>query len=76
MQKKEARLLADTGALRTPVVRRAEGGWSVELPGKHPLNPMLETTRGGPRVFKSLDAAAETLFEIGVVSFTVEHTSP
>lgn len=72
MQKKEARLLADTGALRTPVVRRSEGGWVAELPGKHRLNPVLETTRGGPRVFKSLDAVAETLFEIGLVVFTVE----
>lgn len=72
MQKKEARLLADAGALLTPIVRRIEGRWIVELPGRHPLNPVLESTRGGPRRFKSLDAAAETLFDIGFKTLTAD----
>jgi hypothetical protein len=43
----------------------------VELPGRHGLNPVLETSRGGPRVFKSLDAAAQVLFGIGFAHLTV-----
>lgn len=71
MQTQEARLLAAAGALKTPLIRRAEGGWLVELPGRHGLNPVLETSRGGPRVFKSLDAAAQALFGIGFAHLTV-----
>ena len=65
MNIKEARLLFQTGVLREPVIRKEEGGWSVTLTGRHPLTPQLETARGQVRIFKTLDAAAEVLFEIG-----------
>ncbi|MGY6217381.1 hypothetical protein ACW73L_19680 [Methylolobus aquaticus] len=71
MNLKEARLLFQAGALSEPVIRKAEGGWSVLLEGKHPLNPALETARGQVRVFKTLDAAAETVFEIGFAKATI-----
>jgi hypothetical protein len=76
MQTREAQLLCTTGALKTPLIRRAAGGWTVALPGKHGLDPMLERTRGGPRVFKTLDAAAERLFAIGFTAFRVERATP
>lgn len=72
MQTREARLLHTTGAIKCPVIRQAGAGWSIELPGKHGLNPILELARGGPRVFKSLDAAVEVLFEIGFTALKVE----
>lgn len=71
MNLKEARLLFQAGALDEPVVRREEGGWSVTLSGRHPLNPQLETARGQVRVFKTMDAAAETVFGIGFGRLTV-----
>ena len=72
MQTREARLLQSTGVIKTPVIRQALGRWVVELPGKHGLNPILELARGGPRVFRSLDAAVEVLFEIGFTAVRVE----
>jgi len=72
MQTREARLLHTTGAIKSPVIRQTEGGWAVELPGKHGLNPLLELARGGQRVFKTLDAAVEVLFEIGFTATKVE----
>lgn len=72
MQTREARLLYSSGVIKAAVLRQTVGGWQAELTGKHALNPVLELARGGPRVFKSLDAAAETLFEIGVMTFKVE----
>ncbi len=68
MNLKEARLLFQAGALNEPVIRREEGGWSVTLSGRHPLIPQLETARGRVRIFKTLDAAAEVLFEIGFLN--------
>lgn len=72
MQTREARLLFNAGAITAAVIRQTAGGWRVELAGKHRLDPMLELSRGGPRVFKTLDAAAEVLFEIGFTSVKVE----
>jgi hypothetical protein len=72
MQTREARLLHSTGAIKSPVIRQTAGGWTAELPGKHVLNPVLELARGGPRVFKTLDAAVEVLFEIGFTAVKVE----
>jgi hypothetical protein len=72
MQTREARLLYSSGVIKAAVLRQTAGGWQAELTGKHTLNPVLELARGGPRVFKSLDAAAEALFEIGVTAFKVE----
>lgn len=74
MQTREARLLHTTGAIKCPVIRQAVGGWCIELPGKHGLNPVLELARGGARLFKSLDAAVEVLFEIGFTAVKVERT--
>lgn len=74
MQTREAELLFMSGALRTPLLRRAAGGWIVELSGRHGLAPVLERTRGGPRVFKTLDAAAELLFAIGFTGIKVENS--
>lgn len=65
MNLKEARLLFQAGVLDEPVLRKEQGGWSVTLAGRHPLNPMLETARGQMRMFKTLDAAAETVFSLG-----------
>ena len=65
MNIKEARLLFQAGALKEPVIRKTQGGWIAVLEGKHPLNPALETARGPIRVFKTADAAIETLFEVG-----------
>ncbi len=76
MQTREARLLQATGAIKSPLIRQTDGGWSVELPGKHGLNPLLELARGGPRVFKTLDAAIEVLFEIGFSTVTVQRHPP
>jgi hypothetical protein len=76
MQTREARLLQSTGVIKTPVIRQALGRWVVELPGKHGLNPLLELARGGPRVFKTLDAAIEVLFEIGFSTVKVQRHPP
>ena len=64
---KEAELLFQAGALQVPVIKQADsgGGWIISLKGTHQLNPILEIARGGPRVFKTLDAAVGLLFEIG-----------
>ena len=72
MQTREARLLHSTGVIKGAVIRQMAGGWTAELPGKHGLNPVLELARSGPRVFKTLDAAVEVLFEIGLKSVKVE----
>ncbi len=65
---KEALLLFQAGALQVPIIKPSttEEGWIIILNGTHQLNPMLETARGGTRVFKRLDAAVGVLFEIGV----------
>jgi hypothetical protein len=67
MQLKEAELLFHAGALDEPVIKKyaLENGWGITLTGNHKLNPTLETARGQVRVFKTLDAAAGVLFEIG-----------
>jgi len=64
---KEAELLFQAGALQMPVIQHNESlkGWLITLPGIHNLNAMLETVRGGPRVFKKLDIAVGVLFEVG-----------
>jgi len=62
---KEVELLFQAGALKTPVIKKYDNGWSVSLDGIHKLNPMLETARGQVRVFKRLDAAVGVLFDIG-----------
>lgn len=64
---KEAEILFQAGALKTPVIQKhASGdGWAVTLAGTHKLNPMLETARGQVRVFKRLDVAVGVLFEVG-----------
>ena len=64
---KEAELLFQVKALQVPVIKQTESGagWIVTLNGTHKLNPILETARGGTRVFKRLDAAVGVLFEIG-----------
>ena len=64
---KEAELLFQAGALQMPVIKKsvAGDGWIVILKGTHQLNPVLEIARGGPRVFKKLDAVVGMLFEIG-----------
>jgi len=62
---KEAELLFQAEALKIPVIRKYNDGWSISLDGTHKLNPMLETARGQVRVFKRLDAAVGVLFEIG-----------
>jgi hypothetical protein len=64
---KEAELLFQAGALKTPVIKKydLDDGWVVMLAGKHKLNPTLETARGQVRVFKRLDAAVGVLFEMG-----------
>ena len=71
MNIKEARLLFHTGVLQEPVIRKEEGGWIVLLEGNHPLNPVLETARGQVRVFRTVDAAVEVLFELGFNSIRV-----
>jgi len=65
---KEAELLFQAGALQVPIIKQSDAGdgWLVTLKGTHQLNPMLETARGGVRVFKRLDAAVGVLFELGV----------
>jgi len=65
---KEAELLFQAGALQVPVIKQDDSGngWIVTLNGTHKLNPILETARGGTRIFKRLDAAVGMLFEIGV----------
>jgi len=63
---KEAELLFQAEALKIPVIRKYNDGWSVSLDGTHKLNPMLETARGQVRVFKRLDAAVGVLFELGI----------
>ena len=67
MNIKEAELLHQAGALKTPVIKKytLDGGWVVTLEGNHKLNPTLETARGDVRVFKRLDAAVGVLFDIG-----------
>ena len=64
---KEAELLFQAGALQTPVIKKSDtgDGWVISLEGTHKLNPTLEIARGGPRVFKKLDAAVGVLFDIG-----------
>jgi len=62
---KEAELLFQAEALKTPVIRKYNDGWSVSLNGTHKLNPLFETARGQVRVFKRLDAAVGVLFEVG-----------
>jgi hypothetical protein len=64
---KEAEILMQAGVLSTPVIKKydLEDGWAVTLPGKHKMNPMLETARGHVRVFKRLDAAVGVLFDLG-----------
>lgn len=68
MNIKEAEILCQAGALKTPVIQKhASGdGWTVTLDGTHKLNPMLETARGQVRVFKRLDAAVGVLFDLGL----------
>jgi len=70
---KEAELLFQAGALQVPVIKHNDAlqGWLVTLLGTHQLNPMLETARGGVRVFKKLDAAVGVLFEIGISEIKV-----
>ena len=70
---KEAELLFHAGALQTPVIKKSNvsDGWIVTLAGTHKLNPTLEIARGGPRVFKKLDAAVGVLFEMGVEQVSV-----
>jgi len=65
---KEAELLFQAGALQVPVIKQSDvgDGWLVTLEGTHQLNPILETARGGPRVFKRLDAVVGLLFEMGI----------
>lgn len=65
MNLKEAKLLFQTGALQEPLIQRQQDGWTVRLAGNHPLNPALDTARGQVRVFKTADAAIETLFGLG-----------
>lgn len=74
MQTREARLLFNAGAITTAVIRQTAGGWRVELTGKHRLDPMLELSRGGPRVFKTLEAAVEATFALGFTHLQVEKT--
>jgi len=64
---KEAELLFQAGALQVPVIKQSDvgDGWLVTLEGTHQLNPILETARGGPRVFKRLIAAVDVLFRMG-----------
>jgi len=62
---KEAELLFQAEALKTPIIKKHDNGWTVTLSGTHKLNTMLETARGQVRVFKRLDAAVGVLFEIG-----------
>jgi hypothetical protein len=70
---KEAELLFQAGALQVPVIKHNDvlQGWLVTLPGTHQLNPMLETARGGVRVFKLLDAAVGVLFELGIEKINI-----
>jgi hypothetical protein len=70
---KEAELLFQAGALKTPVITKhnLEDGWVVTLDGKHKMNPALETARGHVRVFKTLDAVVGVLFELGFTEIKV-----
>lgn len=72
MNLKEAELLFQAGALKEPVIRKAEGGWVVTLEGNHKLTPTLETARGQVRVFKRLDAAVGVLFGVGFGEVKIE----
>ncbi len=65
---KEAELLFQAGALQVPVIKQSDAGdgWLVTLEGTHQLNPILETARGGSRVFKRLIAAVDVLFGMGI----------
>ena len=76
MQMRDARLLCNAGVIQTATLRPAAGGWQAELPGPHGLDPVLALARGGPRVFKSLDAAVETLFALGLTACRVERPTP
>ena len=73
MNIKEAEILCQAGALKTPVIQKhASGdGWTVTLEGTHKLNSTLETARGQIRVFKRLDAAVGVLFEVGFGEITI-----
>jgi hypothetical protein len=60
-----------TGALvRAPSVLHS--GWTIELSGNlGNAKPTLETARGQVREFKTLDAAAKAVREIGFTYFSV-----
>ena len=70
MQELEARWLFDNGALSQAIVARIPMGgeqWHLHLIrfGKSSESVVLERQRGGWRVFKTIDAAANTAHGIG-----------
>ena len=78
MKQKELELLVSLGHIEKIEVRRPQGaasGWLViAWPGENALRrfaPELETAKGEPREFASLDAACRTLEAIGVATFQV-----
>jgi len=68
---KEAELLFQAEALKTPVIKKHDNGWAVSLDGTHKLNPMLKTARGQVRVFKRLDVAVGVLFDVGFSEISI-----
>ncbi len=62
MQIKDLKLLFDAGSLKKAQVTKAPmGSGYILLIDKH----VLQAQRGGERIFKSLDAAAESAVKIG-----------
>ena len=66
----EARLIQNAGGIKKAriVPAEKENGWTVVLEVLENLQvvPQIEKERGGTRIFKSLDAAAEAVRAIGL----------
>jgi len=67
MQLSEIKMLFDNGALRDASVSRAvmQDGWCVSFGRVGRESVTMDTQRGSVRVFKTLDAAAAVVEEIG-----------
>lgn len=70
----DAKRMFETGVLESAMVMRdsSGSGWLVQFQASGTgVSPFLETARGEPRRFQSLDFVAKALQAIGFRQFTV-----
>ena len=71
MQQKELKDLNDKGNVKTVMAVKSGDVWLVAVDEGDVGMATIRTARGGKRDFKTLDAVAGMLSEVGIKSFSV-----